>query len=140
MEKSKKWFDDDCVKLRSEVRKKGREKHWSPHDTLLRLKYHEKLKEFKKICQSKRYFFFQDKLEEIESALGDSKSFWEKWKHFGEIDTNKSDIKIPCDKLYSHFSNLHKDTSKDEIIELETTTDTGKNNEKLNRPFSKKRV
>ena len=135
--KSKKWFDDDCKKLKTEVRKFGKEKHLSPHDNLLRLTYHEKLREFKKTCKSKKYFFLQDSLNEIESALDDSKSFWEKWKNFGEIDTKKTCTKIPGDKLYTHYSSLHNETCDDQVPGLEPVSNKITDNEKLNRPFSK---
>ena len=76
----------DCKNLQREVRKIGKGKLLSPSDNLLREKYHEKLKEYKKTCKSKKYFFLQDNLWEIESVMDDSKSFWEKWKTFGEND------------------------------------------------------
>ena len=84
--KSKRWFDSDCKILQSEVRKFGKQKLSLPHNNLLREKYHEKLKEFKKTCKSKRYFQLQENLKEIDSALGDSKSFWEKWKTIGLVE------------------------------------------------------
>ena len=54
--KSKKWFDEECHKLKKDVRKTGREKHRRPNDNLLNTKYHEKLKEFKKKCKSKEIY------------------------------------------------------------------------------------
>ena len=67
--KSNKWFDSDCKNLQTKVRKAGRQKHSSPHNNLLREKYHEKLKEYKKTTKSKKYLYIQDALNEINSAL-----------------------------------------------------------------------
>ena len=119
------------------MRKFGRKKILLPHDNLLREKYHEKLKEFKKTCKSKKYFLLQDNLREIESALDDSKSFWEKWKSFGETDTKEQSIKIPGKKLYNHFSNLHNETNKDDITES-IPSNRIPTKEDLNKPFRRK--
>lgn len=104
---------------------------------MLRLKYHEKLREFKKTCKSEKYFFLQESINEIESVLGDSKAFWEKWKNFGEINSRNDGVEIQGDELYSYFSKLHDETSHDEVPELEPITNKIINTEKLNKPFSK---
>ena len=110
----------ECGDIQKEVRKLGRESHVIPNSNLLREKYHLKLKEFKKTCRSKKYFFFRDSLNEIESALRDSKLFWEKWRKFGEYEKTEKEIKIPGEELYSCFSNLHNETSQDNAIRLKT--------------------
>ena len=84
--KGKKWFDGDCNKSKGEARKAGKEKHKNPQNNLLKMKYHEKLKEFKGLCKSKRFKFWQNKFDEIEDSLKDSKTFWKKWKNASEID------------------------------------------------------
>ena len=66
--KSKKWFDIECGDIQKEIRKLGRESHVIPNNNLLPEKYHLKLKEFKKTCKSKKYFFFRDSLNEIEET------------------------------------------------------------------------
>ena len=55
--KSKKWFDVECHNLKKDVRKAGREKHERPNGTLLKTKYHEKLKSIK-ISASLRDIYF----------------------------------------------------------------------------------
>ena len=88
--------------------------------------------------ESKKYFFTQDSLNEIESVLNDSKQFWDKWKNFGDLlETNKSNIEIPGKKLYEHYSKLHKKHDEDKEIEPDATPVKILDNEKLNRPFSK---
>ena len=129
----------DCKNLQREVRKIGKGKLFSPSDNLLREKYHEKLKEYRKTCKSKKYFFLQDNLWEIESVMDDSKSFWEKWKTFGENDSKESGIKIPGGKLYHYFSNLHKETNTDNVEDSEVSNQIP-TKEDLNKPFSKNEI
>ena len=138
--KTKKWFDSDCIKLKKEVRKSAMLKHTSPHDVSLRLKYHEKLREFKKTCRSKRYFFIEDSLSDIENSLSDSKGFWNKWKSFSEIDGDKSSIDIPGEQLFSYYSQLHEETreSDQETVRVAPIPNRITNLDCLNSPFSKK--
>ena len=110
--KSKKWFDEDCSKLKHDVRRIGREKHSSSHNNLLREKYHEKLKEFKKTCKSKRNLFWNNKLSEVEQSLNDPKMFWQKWKNAKEEENFSSDTKIQGKKWFDHFCELHTETKK----------------------------
>ena len=135
--KSKKWFDSDCKILQNEVRKFGKRKHSLPHNIILREKYHEKLKEFKKICKSKKYFLLQKNLNEIDSVLGDSKSFWEKWKKIGENYNKEQNNNIPGKRLYNYFSNLHNETISDDITDTETINEIP-TKEDFNKTFSKK--
>ena len=73
---SKKWFDGDCNSLKKGTRKIGREKRNDPSNVFLREKYHEKLKLYKRTCNNKRYEYWQNKFDCIESALNDPKIFW----------------------------------------------------------------
>ena len=134
--KSKKWYDNECKSLKQEVRKIGQEKLISPSNSLLREKYHEKLKEYKRNCKSKKYFFLQKNLNEVENSLTDPKLFWEKWKNFGESNSKQSSIKIPGQKLFTHFSTLHNETNSDNLPEFEVPSEIPRN-ANLERPFSK---
>ena len=136
--KSKKWFDNECRDIQKEVRKLGKERHVTPNNNLLLEKYHLKLKEFKKTCKFKKSLFFRESLNEIESALNDSKLFWEKWKKFGEHEKTEREMKIPGEKLYSYFSNLHNETSQANVTGLEPLQIELRNKENLNKPFLKK--
>ena len=133
--KSKKWFDQECRAKKQEVHKVGKQKHENPHENLLRIKYHEKLKEFKKRCRSKRFIFWQDKFQEIEASLNDSKDFWKKWKNASEIDISQRDTQITGNQWFSHFSNLHSEKSADKLGNINTKTKMG---HELNEPFTKK--
>ena len=131
------WFDKDCKQAQNQVRKLGKQKHSSPQDSLLREKYHEKLKEYKRTCKSKKYFYTQDSLNKINSALDDPTSFWKMWKKFDDGGTEKTKLEIPGEKLFSHYSQLHNQNQNDDVPEPEPfkkTTD----NVKFNKHFSKK--
>ena len=103
----------------------------------MREKYHKKLKEFKKTCKSKKYFFLQQNLQEIESVIDDSKSFWEKWKTFGENESKDIKMKISGKKLYDHFLNLHQEIDSKNVEQSEIPNNFP-TNENLNKAFSKK--
>ena len=45
--KTKKWFDGECVEMKKDLRGLAKEKHNKPTVSILRTRYHEKLKEFK---------------------------------------------------------------------------------------------
>ena len=55
LSRSKKWFDKDCMHLKKDVRKLGRQKSQEPTNLVLREKYCIKLKQFKNNCKNKRY-------------------------------------------------------------------------------------
>ena len=107
-----------------------------PNNNLVRSKYHDKLKEFKKKCKSKRNLYLKNKLNDIEGSLGDPKMFWEKWKNAKEIDNNPSDTKIKGKEWFDHFYNLHTET---QIESLENTHSFAPDKEQseLGRPFSR---
>ena len=77
---SKKWFDNECHEMKKKMRRAGREKHKNPGECILRTRYHEKLKVFKKQCRSKRNQFWNKTLEEIENSLSDPLTFWKNGK------------------------------------------------------------
>ena len=85
--KSKIWFDNRCQHLKKETRKLGREKKKDYTNSFLREKFKEKLKEYKRTCQSKRHLFWQNKFAELEKSLNDPKQFWETWKNSSETKT-----------------------------------------------------
>ena len=65
VKKSKKWVDNNCYVLKCKVDVVGKQKHANPHNNLLKMKYHEKLKEYKRECKSRRYNFWQNKFKDI---------------------------------------------------------------------------
>ena len=134
--KSKKWFDQDCQKLKQDVRKLGRRKHSDPYDNLLRVKYHEKLREFKGKCRSKRFLFWQTKFNEIEESLKYPKTFWKNWKNASEIDSFKCEADITGDQWFDHFSNLHTEKGVENIVNPPLKKNISNLQNRLNEPFS----
>ena len=111
--KSKKWFDKECNDLKRDVRYAGKQKYLNPQNSFLKSKYHEKLKEYKRNCKTKRFHFWQNKFRDIENSLCDTKLFWDKWKTFSETDVNRKEPEINGEEWYKHFSNLHTENCKD---------------------------
>ena len=132
----KKWFDNECRKAKSEVRKAGRNKYNDPKDNLLRTKYHEKLREYKSKCKSKRYNFWQNKFNILENSLTNSKKFWENMKTTTEIKMDQPESKISGKKWFDHFSKLHTEKGDKPTPRIEIE-DNGEFNTELNKPFSK---
>ena len=99
----------ECNVLKNEVRETGKQKHKNPVNNFLKTKYHEKLKEYKGLCKSKRWQFWQRKFKDIENSIGDPKEFWEKWKNFGETDSvlKEPDIKGGTGIIISSISTLN---------------------------------
>ena len=132
--KSKKWFDKECDTLKREVCKIAKDKHKDPQNNLLRSKYHEKLKLFKRKCKSKRFSFWQNKFSDIENSLNSSKDFWKKWKTASESETSNQLPNVTGDQWFNHFKNLHTENSN-EKGEIGPSVDT---QTVSNEPFSKK--
>ena len=78
----------------------------------------------------------QEDLLNIESAIEDPTTFWEKLKHFNNSENMTQETKIPGLKLFQHFSNLH--LNNNEVMVPENPKINIATNEGLNKPFSKK--
>ena len=121
------------------MRTVGKQKLRKPSDNLLKTKYHEKLKEFKGKCRSKRASFWQNKFIEIENSLKDPKTFWKKWKNASELDTSQQkQCKITGNQWFSHFKNLHTEKSDNELEEVTEQKIPEELKTEINEPFSKK--
>lgn len=138
--KTKKWFDAECQNLKLEVRRVGREKHSRPNFNLLTTKYHEKLKEYKIKCKSKRNLFWRNTIGEIEESLGDPNKFWKKWKNASEFPTSTTQSNIHGNEWYSFFKGLHTETRENDAPQLDKATELEKNLESVenDQPFSRK--
>ena len=123
-------FDKDCTKLKQEVRSVEQEKFREPH---------EKLKQFKTKCRSKRFFFWQNKLKEIEDSLKGCKTFWNKWKNAKKLDTLQSkQSNITGNQWFSHFSILPTEKCDKELEECSHPKTPQKLKYEINEPFTKK--
>ena len=104
----------------------------------MKTKYHEKLKEYKKECKSKRSYFWQNKLYDIENSLGDSKVFWKKWKNASEDFHTESRPDIKGEGWFNHFFNLHTEIREGVINDSTNLGDKNKPASEINAPFTKK--
>ena len=120
------------------MRNLGRQKHDASKGNFLKNKYHEKLKEYKKKCRSKRFLFWQTKFKEIENSLGDSRMFWEKWKNASEEGPVSNKPEIVGKEWYNHFFNLHTEKREGRIDESGYQGDKINQRSEINEPFSKK--
>ena len=80
---SKKWFDKDCIRLKSLARKAANLKHKHPWNNNLQDYHRNILKEFKYTCRAKKNQFWQNEITKLNKIEGDN-DFWNKWKHMGE--------------------------------------------------------
>ena len=135
--KTKKWFDGECVEMKKDLRGLGKEKHNKPTESILRTRYHEKLKEFKKKCRSKRNIFWEETLDEIENSLQDPTTFWKKWKNVNEIETSTPVPDITGEKWYNHFQNLHTEKNT-EHTDLSHYNDGNQGGEGIHSGFTRK--
>ena len=135
---NKKWFDKECNDLKKNVRNLGRKKYNKPHESLLREKYHEKLKEYKRKCKSKKYNFWQNTLTEVEKSLGDPTTFWKKWKNLNESHTSISQPNITGDKWFDYFKNLHTETNNSNIEVDPNSINSKMGNLENKEPFTRK--
>ena len=136
--KSKKWFDKECQELKYEASKMARKKHENPKENLLKKQYHDKLKENKSKCKSKRYLFWQNTFKNIEESMNDPKSFWKKWKNANELEYQPKEPEITGDEWYNHFSNLHTEIPKENAETFSTLGDRNNRCSKMNEPLTKK--
>ena len=103
----KKWFDNDCNKLKTLANKASNLKHRHPWDKKLQESHRKILKEFKHTCRTKKTQFWKSQIEYLNNITKDD-NFWEKWKKLGE-DLNTSN-QFPDNedgqKWENHFKNL----------------------------------
>ena len=58
-------------------------------------------------------------MDDIESALNDPKTFWNKWKKVGETDVLPTQPNITGEEWYNHFPYLHKENNDTNLENLE---------------------
>ena len=86
------------------------EKYIKTDDSLLKVKYHEKLNEYKKNCKFNKYKFWENTLTEINNSLDDPINFWKKWKKLDECHTPVTQH-VTGEKWHDYFKNLHTETN-----------------------------
>ena len=103
----KKWFDDECLKLKNRANKLAILKHKNPWNKNLLQTHKSALKEFKKLCNSKKKHFWREEISKLDQSMDNNTRFWKIWKGLGE---NKTYNHLPEDtdgqEWENHFKNL----------------------------------
>ena len=120
----KKWFDKDCIKLKSLANKAAISKHKQPWNNSLQDYHRNIFKEFKNTCRAKKNRFWQNKISEINN-IGNEVNCWEKWKGMGEdlVYGNTFSNNLDGQKWENHFKMLFKKLDGD-INNTIKTSDT----------------
>ena len=102
-----KWFDRDCIKLKSLANKAAISKHKQPWNKNLQDYHRNILKEFKNTCRAKKNIFWQTEIAKINS-IGKEDNFWETWKRMGEdlVYNNTFFNNLDGQKWENHFKIL----------------------------------
>ena len=72
---------------------------------------------------SKRYYYWQNKLNEIKNSLDNPTRFWKTWKNSKETHIEQKPPEISGQDWYKHFQNLHTE-SNDKQLPKDTNTET----------------
>ena len=102
------------------IRRLARHKHQKPYDTKVREEHDKLLTEYKKQCRHKRYKYFQETFNKLESNLSDPENFWKEFKNTNEKFTNKSKLptSISSQVWKEHFRKLHTETRVGDVPEF----------------------
>ena len=118
----KKWFDQDCIKLKQQANKAAILKHRNPKDSSLHQSHRNILKQFKNICRTKKTMFWHNEMRIFEN-LKMGENFWAKWKQVGEDYAEPSSMPADTDGLIweNHFKILFTkiDGDIDKIVDKE---------------------
>ena len=85
----KKWFDEDCIRLKKESNSHANRKHSDPWNAQVQTQHRHVLKKFRAMCKYKKTEFWKEEAKKLEKAQGNNIEFWKKWKNIGEEYTNK---------------------------------------------------
>ena len=103
----KTWFDIECLRLKNKSRKLANLKHKNSWGKSLLQSHRNILKEFKKLCNSKKHKFWREEIAELDQSMDNNISFWKNWKGFGENKIyNQLPEKVNGQEWENHFKNL----------------------------------
>ena len=102
---NKKWFDHECRTKRHELRKLSNQKHRDPLNPELREGFHKTLHDYKKLLDSKRKEFQEEKTLQLdELALNpDKASFWDCLKSMNDTIDENAPAPISEETWLDHF-------------------------------------
>ena len=129
---NKKWFDHECRTKRHELRKLSNQKHRDPLNPELREGFHKTLHDYKKILESERKEFQEEKTLQLdELALNPVKtSFWDCLKSMNDTIDENAPAPISEETRLDHFQSLHSKNTRISMHEHEVCELQSLENEK----------
>ena len=112
--KSKPWFNTDCWKLKSEIKKLGKLMCKQPHDLQLRQSFYSTKRNFRKLVKYTKHKFKQKLTDELEnSSQCDIKKYWQTLQQLKSLqNTGKyKDNPIPVEEWVKHFKHIYNSPS-----------------------------
>ena len=107
-QKPKKWYNKECRDLKDIVRKYAILKQQNPADINTRKQHSEALKEYKKICNTKKATFEENQIRQLDELANDPTQFWKKWKYYGDSYRNNNPVKVDGKKWETYFARLYQ--------------------------------
>ena len=106
---NKKWFDKECRFKKHELRKLANKKHRDPLNLSVRDEYHTVLMQYKRLLNSKKIEYYNDKISELEDTTNnsDTTQFWKCLKSMDDT-TKVQDIPLISEENWLlYFQSLH---------------------------------
>ena len=110
-QKPKKWYNKECRDLKDIVRKKAISKQQNPTDINTRREHSEALKEYKKLCNTKKAIFEENQIKKLDELTRDPTEFWKKWKYFGDSCRMNNPVKVDGTKWETYFARLYQNNN-----------------------------
>ncbi len=132
----KKWFDSDCRNLKKELNSFSKQKHRDPFSEIARIKYRDKLKQYKGLLHTKRRSFWSEQITKLQYSLYND-NFWNTWKDFDE-KIKKESIAIQDGMVWeSYYKKLF---STDQSTNTHYPANEIRNNSTLNDQIENKEL
>ena len=104
-------FWKECRDLKDIVRKFAILKQQNPADINTRKQHSEALKEYKKICNTKKATFEENQIRQLDELANDPTQFWKKWKYYGDSYRNNNPLKVDGKKWETYFARLYQNNN-----------------------------
>ena len=136
----KKWFDQDCMRLKNEANVLANRKHREPMNMQVKEVHKLALKKFKSLCNTKKNVFWKEEAKKLEENQDNNIEFWKKWENIGEEYPRRNQFPEDTDgnKWESFFKSLFTEEEGD--IESILEADSKPINEVLNKKISKEEL
>lgn len=110
--KKRKWFNNDCEAMRSELRKIGKQLHKEPYNTPKRHYYHLLRRKYKQLVNKSKSEFRGGILHQLENLNdSDPQAFWKLYDQLIDLDKQDRLNPIPAQEWVQHFTNVFSSTN-----------------------------